>query len=122
MESDSFYLILPSNSLVNNRTGNYTVILPSEINLYGEWECALTELVYPYTWINVPEKIEQTSQYFFNQFNIQYSNEKQGKFFIQHGNYDNVQKLVDALNDPLDVQYTTSKYIPIKNIERTDCI
>ena len=54
-----FYMYLPSNSGENNLTGNFTVHLAENIHLDGEWEVALTEIIYPYTWNNLPPLIEK---------------------------------------------------------------
>jgi len=46
-----FYLTLPSNSSMQSHDGNtaakFTTCLPSAIDLSGEWEVALSEIIYP---------------------------------------------------------------------------
>ena len=54
-----FYMYLPSNSQEDNYTGNFTEHLAENIHLEGEWEVALTEIIYPYTWNNLPQLIEK---------------------------------------------------------------
>ncbi len=54
----SFHLTLPSDSSMNyfpeNKISHFITRLPQEIQLHGgEYECALTEILYPHTWYNV---------------------------------------------------------------------
>ena len=37
----------------NNTLAQYITILPRSINLSGEWECGLTDILYPHDWYNV---------------------------------------------------------------------
>jgi len=53
--NDNFYITLPSNSGRNKNASNYIVNLPQNIRLDGEWEVALVELIYPYSFYNVQE-------------------------------------------------------------------
>lgn len=53
MSDDSFYLTLPSNTGYNKHAASFRVLLPRRIQLQGEWEVALSELIYPHTWYNV---------------------------------------------------------------------
>ena len=62
MESE-FYVTLPSNSSMqyfpDNKTSNFVTKLPRTLQLDGEWEVGLAEIVYPHTWYNtyVKERI-----------------------------------------------------------------
>ena len=67
-----FYLILPSNAdEEGNMTNQFRVRLPDPIELNGNWEVALVEITYPYTWpnltglpmINVPMTYEDIKLY-----------------------------------------------------------
>lgn len=57
-----FYLTLPSDSSAayypNNTIANYVTKLPGTIHLDGDYEVALSELVYPHTWYNVDNSDE----------------------------------------------------------------
>ena len=57
---NQFYIVLPSNSSMdvypNNTTACFTVNLPQEIRLKGEWEVGLSESHYPLTFLNLQEK------------------------------------------------------------------
>lgn len=49
-----FYITLPSNTIYpGNTTASFTVPLPKPIHLEGEWECALAQITYPRTWLNM---------------------------------------------------------------------
>lgn len=55
----SFYVTLPSDSSLRYFSGNkishFITQLPSPINLIGEWEVGLSEIIYPHSWYNVNE-------------------------------------------------------------------
>ena len=52
-----FYLTLPSNASMkiypNNTVAKYITKLASNIELDGEWEVALTEIMYTSKWANI---------------------------------------------------------------------
>lgn len=49
-----FYLTLPSNTVSpTNKTNNFRVTLPNLIDLSGQWEVALVEMMYPHSWPNL---------------------------------------------------------------------
>ena len=59
-----FYLTLPSNSFLANQSGaeeqptlqllsKFRVQLPQKIRLEGDWEVALSEVMYPNSWFNI---------------------------------------------------------------------
>lgn len=54
-----FYMTLFSNSSMDyhpgNKTSTFTVQLPRNICLHGEWEVALSEIQYPYSFFTVQE-------------------------------------------------------------------
>lgn len=51
--SDDFYLTLPSNTGHNKHAASFRITLPKRIQLSGEWEVALSELIFPHAWFNV---------------------------------------------------------------------
>ena len=89
-----FYVTLPSNSSVNfypdNTLTSYTTRLVKQINLTGNWEVALTEIHYPFSWYNVTEKN--------NSFTFSERGQVQTHARISHGFYFSVQDIVDAIN------------------------
>jgi len=54
---NQFYMILPSNSSMSafpdNTTACFTTLLPQEINLKGNWEVGLSEILFPRTFLHV---------------------------------------------------------------------
>ncbi len=48
-----FYVTLPSNSQLDNKLNDFRVHLPYTLNLPGDWEVALVEIMYPHTWVNI---------------------------------------------------------------------
>jgi len=51
------FLVLPSNASMDiypeNKTSDFTLHLPKELDLKGSWEVALVELFYPNSWYNI---------------------------------------------------------------------
>lgn len=56
----SFYVTLPSDSSMNyfpeNKISHFITRLPIPIELKGDWEVGLVEIIYPHTWYNVNEQ------------------------------------------------------------------
>ena len=48
-----FFLTLPSNASAKDKTNKFCIRLPRIINLEGQWEAALVEMQYPYSWNNI---------------------------------------------------------------------
>ena len=90
MASD-FYLVLPSNSLMdihpNNTLAQYVTNLPRRISLHGEWECGLTEIHYPHDWYNVR-----------NTRMVVEHEESVHNVYLDDGYYDSPETLVEAIN------------------------
>lgn len=85
MNNNGFYMTLLSNSSMNyypeNKTTSFTVQLPRYMYMDGNWEVALTEIQYPYTFLNVED----------------------GENEIQIESYDITSELVDwFVNESLD--------------------
>jgi len=69
MNSDDFYLTLPSNSEGSNTTSQFQVNLPQNISLDDAWEVALVDLIYPLSWNNIQRADQGT-------FTVCYGEEK----------------------------------------------
>ena len=90
MESE-FYVTLPINRSVqyfpDNKTSNFLTELPRTLQLDEEWEVGLAEIDYPHTWYNIREgKVE-----------IYVPDKWFQEISIQHGYYEKVQDVIDAL-------------------------
>jgi hypothetical protein len=54
MPSNSFYIVLPSNTNVEgNKTNSFRVRLPRKLQFNSEWEVGLAVIVYPHTWPSI---------------------------------------------------------------------
>ena len=54
-----FYITLPSNTRgkdAANTTADFRVLLPNEIQLNGDWEVGIVEVIYPNSWFNVNDE------------------------------------------------------------------
>lgn len=101
---DQFYLTLPSNSSMNyypnNMVTNYTTHLPSTVDLSdGEWEVALAEAHYPFSFLTVGEGT-------YIKLVLGMRDSKGGlavvdKLLIkvEPGNYSSTEELVHAINN-----------------------
>ncbi|KAL3076961.1 hypothetical protein niasHT_031218 [Heterodera trifolii] len=54
MPSNSFYIVLPSNTNVEgNRTNSFRTRLPRKLQFNSEWEVGLAVIVYPHSWPSI---------------------------------------------------------------------
>ena len=97
MESE-FYVTLPSNSSMeyfpNNKTSNFVTKLSRTLQLDGEWEVGLAEIVYPHTWYNIHEGKNSVEIYAPDNLYLVF---KTVEFSIQPGYYEKVQDVINAL-------------------------
>lgn len=94
MSADNFYLTLPSNTGQNWSASTFRIRLPRNIKLTGEWEVALSELIYPYSFFNVlwsPELFIDVVTY----------DEKSTSVEIKPGHYEHAQDLIAAISKRL---------------------
>jgi hypothetical protein len=129
-----FYLTLPSNSsekyYPNNTLTDFFTKLHNDIDLSGDWEAALVEIMYPRNWFNVKdqiikiscsdsEKIAPKGVYIFaKEINIRVP--------IPSGNYRSVPDLVEVIQTaidetmkmPISTWSMTGRYSPIKDRAR----
>ena len=89
----SFHMILPSNSSMKtypeNILNHYVTALSNRIELNGDWEVALSEILFQRTWYNIQE-----DEYMLNI--ITPGNEID--MFLPEGFYSDVYQLVDGCN------------------------
>ena len=90
-----FYLTLPSNSSADvypdNTLNNFTVKLPRNIDLDGQWEVGLVEIQYPHSWYNVQE---HEAWLLINTSPV----DAPHRTYLKAGMYDNPKKLVQLIN------------------------
>ena len=91
-----FYLTLPSNASLkiypSNTVAKYTTRLQKRIELDGDWEVGLTEMVYPYSLVNVSGEW----------FQIYYSGKTWDKVTIKDGYYPTVQSLLGKVREAVE--------------------
>jgi len=59
MMPDSFYVYLLSNTHDGNRIGDFRVQCANPVVLEGQYEVALTQIVYPYNFDVITDKLEE---------------------------------------------------------------
>ena len=95
---DDFYLTLPSNAGNNpNSSSSFRVTLPRGIKLTGAWEAALVELIYPYSWYNVPAK---PTVAIYIEAPVKFGDEFRSKLYIcplKAGHYSKIEDLIAAM-------------------------
>jgi len=93
-----FYLYLPSNTgdFPANTLSSFKVKLPEKIDLDGEWEVALVEIGYPFTWLNVATEEDAL-------ISISYTHRSEYKTrAIPFNHYTTPEQLCDAINYTMD--------------------
>jgi hypothetical protein len=107
---ENIYLTLPSNTtdFSTNATSEFRVQLPNELQLDGEWEMALVEMQYPYSWNNLKGGAQPDSQ--DNWILITMNGDKKklidGRMVeinVPPGHYRDVHELIEAMNEALRV-------------------
>jgi hypothetical protein len=115
--NENFYLTIPSNTRTagaKNTASHFRATLPRRIELKGDWECALVEAHYTYSYFNVRHETKDGKNYENNfvvkkQFDTSIPEDKEEKertgtsgvtkvLAISDGNYNNVTELCDAIN------------------------
>lgn len=110
-----FYLTLPSNTVTENTTANFSVHLPRKLQLQGRWEVALVEIQYPYSWNNVSDKSSQRHSgeerkwidkvlHFDsdiskseNWIHVYFANDTFAAIFVPAGHYGTIRQLLGAI-------------------------
>ena len=122
MESE-FYVTLPSNSSMqyfpDNKTSNFVTKLSRTLQLDGEWEVGLAEIVYPHTWYKIRKGKNSVEIYTPDNLYLIF---KTVEYSVQLGYYEKVQDVIDALykaglNNLTDVVLLyddTSKRVTVK--------
>lgn len=93
--SHQFYVTLPSNSPSafhqQNTISHYITQLPRTLDLEGEWEVGLAEILYPHSWNNIRKSK-----------NIFFYDTGDGKLIqetVEVGHYETVEELCKAIHD-----------------------
>jgi hypothetical protein len=86
----SFYMTLPSNSTLTNTAAEFSANLPVNINLTGEWEVGLAEIIYGNTWFNINNK---NSAITF----VDTETKMKVTWRLAEGRYETIQGLLEAM-------------------------
>ena len=95
--STQFYVTLPSNASLSlypdNTLSSYTTRLVDQINLTGNWEVAITEIHYPFSWYNVTDDNNSFAYSSNGRFQVY------GK--IKPGYYSSIEEVVRGITEKL---------------------
>ena len=97
-------MTLPSNAQEGNKTSDFAVRLPHNIQLDGQWEVALVEISYPYSWNNV-----STGQ---NRFTVTLVNGTAVHVYVPQGHYSEIAELLNGITYGITA---TTKYLKNRN-------
>lgn len=93
-QEDEYYVTLPSNvSGPNNSISSWTTTLPQTLQLQGQWEVGLAEIIYTNSAYTIPDPLP---------FYINFDNGKVEEYYVPEGNYDSPSKLIAKLVRVLD--------------------
>lgn len=112
MSADDFYLTLPSNADKGSNASTFRIVLPRIIKLTEDWEVALVELIYPYSWYNVDnskpivslETTEETITLIMSK--------------LKTGHYRQINDLLNAISESLPEQYRG--YVALEHDEKSN--
>ena len=94
---EQFYVTLPSNNSLNyfpsNVVSSFKTKLATPLSLQGEWEVALVDFIYPFSWFNVNNNN--------NRFSFYEENQEVYTGFIPNGYYSDTTKVCNALKKSL---------------------
>lgn len=83
----------------DNTTNKFRVQLPYTHQLEGNWEVALVEIIYPYSWDNVPSGKEESIEQSTNCIELCHSPEKDPtKVYIPPGHYSSIKALNNSIS------------------------
>ena len=120
-----FYVTLPSNTpdvSSINQTNQFRVTLPNTVELSGQWEVGLVEILYPHSWPNLmgnpmPEVPESFNEWLLIA-NTRFTDKNPNMVYFRYipfgeameiaiippGNYDNANELTQAIQKGLEQQ------------------
>lgn len=104
----NFYVTLPSNSRPENKTSDFIVHLPHKIQLDGDWEVALVEVSYPYSWNNI-----STGQ---NRILVTLVDGSIIRVYVPTGHYNVIGELLNAITYGIEA---TARYLRKRNKRST---
>lgn len=124
-----FYMTLFSNSSMSyhhgNRTSSFTVQLPRSFDLAGDWEVALSEIQYPYTFFSVQNgqnelKIKSftTTQEFLDSKGKTQPLAEWSTIKITPGFYVDIKDIIRAINSAIEKQTKLGNFFQFDNLSQ----
>lgn len=121
---NDFYITLLSNGSMGiypqNKTSSFTVHIPRQMNLTGEWDVALAEIHYPYTFFTVQEGENQFGIKSFTATKEFIDSKKQvlppstwSTLKITPGFYNDIKEIVNAVNGRVREKTKLSSFFQI---------
>jgi hypothetical protein len=99
---NQFFMTLPSNSKQGNTSATFETYLPININLEGDWDVGLAEIIYANTWHNVSG--EQNMVRFYDA-----ENNIRQIIYIPPARYESVKDLLHTIQTSIDIVSTRDK-------------
>ncbi len=100
LPSDGSHNFYPQNTL-----SNYTTKLPKAFEFVGEYECALSEIIFPNRLVNVREGFNNIETYRFTKKADRFQKHYK-KWSIPSGSYDSIEKLISIMQHLILRRYT----------------
>lgn len=92
-----FYVTLPSNTRIDgNHSNNFMVSLPHPLHLEGDWEVALVEMIYPFSWNNMQATQDADGRQ-GNVLDFQFVNGDHLEITIPESNYEKIGDLLHTI-------------------------
>lgn len=107
--TNQFYMTLPSNSKSGNTAAIFETSLPINVNLNGDWEVGLAEIIYANTWHNVSTE-QNTIRFFDYEHNIRQI------IKIPAARYETLGELIETINSSINVVSTRENIEYAKSI------
>nr|DAC81379.1 TPA_asm: penton [Parasteatoda house spider adintovirus] len=102
----SFYITLPSDASMHifpdNTMSHFSTKLPKRLELLGEWEVGLVEIIYPRMWNNITED--------GNSYEYNLGNGVKKKNSIPSGFYDSVNEIIDQFEKNIRIKLGYNKF------------
>ena len=99
MSRTHFYITLPSNASMDifpdNKTTEYHVSLPKNIELDGDWEVGLHSISYPNSWYTLQDTVQDTHLYWADPSGFWFA------AVVDYGYYGTIEDLIEAVNKTL---------------------
>ena len=94
-----FYLTLPSNTHVGNKTSDFRVNLPDVVKLPGDWDVSLAQIQYPKSWNNITDDPDTRQTFSKNEICITIKDDDYSifKLNLPVGHYDSINDLMSTI-------------------------